>query len=59
MATDEECMAYAREYVRLAGLTDELEIRDQLFALTREWMAAAMQERDVPIFPPHLARRPH
>ena len=44
MATDEECMAYARECVRLAGLTDEPKIRDQLFALAREWMAAAMQE---------------
>ena len=27
MATDEECMAYAREGVRLAGLTDEPKIR--------------------------------
>jgi hypothetical protein len=34
----------ARECVRLAGLTDEPEIRDHLFALSREWMAAAMQE---------------
>ena len=44
MATDEECMPYAREGVRPAGLTDEPEIRDQLFALAREWIAAAMQE---------------
>jgi hypothetical protein len=56
MATDEECLAYARECVRLAGLTDKLEIRDQLFALAREWMAAAMQERDVPIFTPSTSR---
>ena len=35
MATDEECMGHARESVRLAGLTDDQEIRDQLFALTR------------------------
>ena len=55
MATDEECMAYARECVRLAGLTDEPEIRDQLFALAREWMAAAMQERDVLIFSPSIS----
>jgi hypothetical protein len=27
MATDEECIAYAREGVRLAGLTDEPKIR--------------------------------
>ena len=44
MATDEECMPYARECVRPAGLTDEPEIRDQLFALAREWIAAAMRE---------------
>ena len=52
MATDQECVAYARECVRLAELTDEPEIRDQLFALAREWTAAAMHERDVLIFPP-------
>jgi hypothetical protein len=37
MATDKESMAYARERVRLAELTDEPEIRDQLFALASEW----------------------
>jgi hypothetical protein len=46
MATDKESMAYARECVRLAGLTDEPEIRDQLFALAREWMAAAIPRRE-------------
>ena len=51
MATDQECVGYAREYVRLAGLTDEPEIHDQLFGLAREWMAAAMHDRDVLIFP--------
>ena len=51
MATDRECVDYAHECTRLAGLTDEPEIRDQLFALAREWMAAAMHERDVLIFP--------
>ena len=56
MATDQECAAYARECVRLAGLTDEPEIRDQLFALAREWTAAAMHERDVLIFPPSTRR---
>ena len=55
MATDQECVAYARECVRLAELTDEPEIRDQLFALAREWMAAAMQERDVLIFSPSIS----
>jgi hypothetical protein len=56
MATDEECMGHARESVRLAGLTDDQEIRDQLFALARDWMAAAMHDRDVLIFPPSNSR---
>jgi hypothetical protein len=51
MAADQNGVDYARECMRLAGLTDEPEIRDQLFALAREWMAAAMHERDVLIFP--------
>jgi hypothetical protein len=43
--------------MRAAGwTTDEPEIRDQLFALAREWMAAAMQESDVLIFPPSISR---
>src|SRR5262249_2369985 len=30
MTIDEKCMAHARECVRLAGLTDDQEVRDQL-----------------------------
>ena len=45
MVTDEECVDYARECVRLAGLTADQEIRDQLLNMAREWMAAAMHER--------------
>ena len=41
MATDQECVAYARECVRLAA---------------REWTAAAMHERDVLIFPSSTRR---
>jgi hypothetical protein len=37
MATDQECVGYA--------------LRDQLFTLAREWIAAAMHERDLLIFP--------
>jgi hypothetical protein len=51
MATDQKRLDYAHECMRLAGLTDEPEIRDQLFAMARDWMAAAMHERDVLIFP--------
>jgi hypothetical protein len=42
---DEECVDYARECARLAGLTADQEIRDQLLNMAREWMAAAMHER--------------
>ena len=45
MVTDEECVDYARECVRLASLTADQEIRDQLLNMAREWMATAMHER--------------
>ena len=38
-------MCYVREYVRLAGLTDDRNVRDQLVALARDWMAAALRKR--------------
>ena len=41
MTTDKECMEYARECVRLAGLTDDQQIRDQLLNMG---MGAAMHE---------------
>jgi hypothetical protein len=41
MVFDEECMCCAREYVRLAGLTDNLKVRDQLIDFARGWMATA------------------
>jgi NADH:ubiquinone oxidoreductase subunit D len=42
--TDEECVGYARECVRLAELTTDSNIRDQLLKMAREWMATAMHE---------------
>jgi hypothetical protein len=42
--------------MRAACWTDNQEIRDQLFALARDWMAAAMHDRDVLIFPPSSSR---
>jgi hypothetical protein len=48
MATDKECEGYAHECVRLAGLTDDHEIREQLFQMAREWMAQAMHEEKMP-----------
>jgi hypothetical protein len=46
--TDDECVGYARECVRLAGLTDNPELREQLLNMAREWMATAMHERKTP-----------
>lgn len=49
MATDQECLDYARECIRLAELTkNDLGLRDHLLSLAREWMATAMHERKVP-----------
>ena len=45
---DDECVGYARECVRLAGLTDNPELREQLLNMAREWMATAMHERKMP-----------
>ena len=47
MAADEDCMGYARECVRLAGLTADQELREKLFEIARDWTAAAMDDRYV------------
>jgi hypothetical protein len=46
MAPDEKCLEYARECVRLAGMSEDRQTRDRLFEIAREWMAAAMDGRD-------------
>jgi hypothetical protein len=57
MATDEECVGYARECVRLAGLCTDQEVRDQLLEMARNWMAkpctsaARMRLRSSPLHP--------
>jgi hypothetical protein len=43
--TDEECVGYARECVRLAGLATDYELQEQLLQMARNWMAEAMHER--------------
>ena len=43
---DKKSMAHARECVRLAGLTDDQEVRDQLIALARDWIVAARKEKE-------------
>ena len=45
---DDDCIGYARECVRLAGLTQDPELRDQLLNMAREWMATAMHEAKTP-----------
>jgi len=40
-----KCMSHADEYVRLAGLTDDLIVRDRLIDLAQEWMLAAARAR--------------
>jgi hypothetical protein len=36
----------ARECVRLARMSDDPEVRVELFQLAREWMSLAIQEQD-------------
>ena len=45
---DDDCIGYARECVRLAGLTQDPQLRGQLLNMAREWMATAMHEGKVP-----------
>ena len=40
-----KCMSHANESVRLAGLTDDLIVRDQLLDLAQEWMLTARRAR--------------
>ena len=53
---DDDCIGYARECVRLAGLTKDPELRDQLLNMAREWMATAMHEAKTPAPKPLPAR---
>ena len=48
MTKDSDCVGYARDCVRLATLTADEQIREQLMQMAREWMAVAMQEEKVP-----------
>jgi hypothetical protein len=41
MATDQKCVDYAWECIRLAGLADDPEIRDRLMDMARSWLAVA------------------
>jgi hypothetical protein len=39
MVTDDECVSYARDCERLAGLTTDSELRECLLRMARDWMA--------------------
>jgi hypothetical protein len=41
MATDNKMEAYASELVRLAGLSSDPIIREQMLAMARQWKEAA------------------
>ena len=48
--TDQECIDYARECIRLAqSAANNPELRESLMRMAREWMAAAMHEEPEPI----------
>jgi len=44
LASDKECMCHASECVRLAGLTDDRTVRDQLLDLAQAWIVATQYE---------------
>jgi hypothetical protein len=47
MASEKECMDHVSECVRLASLTDNIVVRDQLVELAKGWISAAQQEQRV------------
>ena len=56
MASDLQCMYHASECVRLAGLTDDRTVRDQLLDLAQAWILAAQYEScsdDARVMPLH------
>jgi hypothetical protein len=48
--TDKELEEYARDCVRLAGMTDDPSIREPLLKMAREWLEAAAAQ------PPRVTR---
>jgi hypothetical protein len=42
--TDTDFIGYARECTRLAWLTNDQDLREQLFQMARNWMAEAISE---------------
>jgi hypothetical protein len=44
MASDADCRCCAHEFIRLAGLTDNRKVRDQLIDFARVWLVTAQRE---------------
>jgi hypothetical protein len=44
MACDEDCKCFAHEFIRLAGLTDNRKVRDQLIDFARGWLVTAQRD---------------
>jgi hypothetical protein len=60
MAADEDdCVSYACECVRLAGLTEDEVIREELLKLARHWIAARKVSTATRAWPasPHVDER--
>jgi hypothetical protein len=45
MAIDKECVDCARDCERLAGLTNDRELRERLLQMAREWMAMSIRQK--------------
>jgi hypothetical protein len=48
MIRDEECVKYAHECERLAGLIGDPDIRERLLSMARAWMAEATRSQTPP-----------
>jgi hypothetical protein len=57
MTTGRQCMEFARECTRLAGLCEDERRRDQLLTMAREWMTIAMHGRPVAVDRPAPLQR--
>ena len=49
MTTDDDCVAYALDCVRLAGGATTPELREQFLTMARQWLAQAMGENKFPL----------
>jgi hypothetical protein len=49
MVSERDCLQFARQCERLAGLCeDDAQLREHLIDLAREWISQAMHERGAP-----------